>query len=69
VPTDTQYLNCQIFQMQICIIVVLLLYSGAVSGGLEKVLDQAEIISHINQQFPHGCVFIIYSGAQEQGED
>ena len=46
------------FQMQIYIIVVLLLSIGAVSGGLEKVLRQAEFIADIYQQFPHCCTFI-----------
>jgi SAM-dependent MidA family methyltransferase len=55
--------------MQIYIIALLLLYSGAVSGGSEKVLGQAEIIAHINQQLPHGCTFIIDCGAQQQGEE
>jgi hypothetical protein len=45
--------------MQIYIIVVLLLSSGAVSGGLEKVLRLAEFIADIYQQFPHSCIFII----------
>jgi hypothetical protein len=44
------------FQMQIYIIVVLLLYSGAVSGGLEKVLRLAEFIADIYQQIPHNCI-------------
>jgi len=57
------------FQMQIYIIVVLLLYSGAVSGGLEKVLKQAQFIVDIHQKFPHSCIFIVYSEAQQQGED
>jgi len=57
------------FQMQIYIIVVLLLYSGAVSGGLEKVLRLAEFIADIYQQFPHSCIFIITPEAQQQGED
>jgi hypothetical protein len=57
------------FQMQIYISVVLLLSSGAVSGGLEKVLRLAEFIADIYQQFPHSCVFIITSEAQQQGED
>jgi len=57
------------FKMQIYIIVVLLLYSGAVSGGLEKVLRQAEFIADIYQQFPHSWIFIINSEAQQQGED
>jgi hypothetical protein len=69
VPTDTQYLNCLIFQMQIYIIVVLLLYSGSVSGGLDRMLRQVEIIADINQQLPHGCIFIIDCGAQQQGEE
>jgi len=41
------------FQMQICVIVVLLFYSGSVSGGLEKVLRQAQFIADIYRQFPH----------------
>ena len=57
------------FQMQIYIIVLLLLYSGAVSGGLEKVLRLAEFIADIYQQFPHNCIFIINPEAQQQGED
>jgi hypothetical protein len=56
------------FQMNIKIIVMLLLYSGAVSGGLEKVLRLAEFIADIYQQFPHSCIFIITSEAQQQGE-
>ena len=59
----------QMFQMQIYITVVLLLYSGAVSGGLEKVLRLAEIIADIYQHFPHSCIFIINPEAQQQGED
>ena len=57
------------FQMQIYIIVVLLLSSGAVSGGLEKVLRLSQFIADIYQQFPHSCVFIINPEAQQQGED
>jgi hypothetical protein len=58
------------FQMQIYIIVVLLMYSGAVSGGLQKVLRLAEFIADIYQQFPHSCIFIINPEAQHQeGED
>jgi len=55
--------------MQIYIIVVLLLYSGALSGGLEKVLRQAEFIADIYHQSPHGCIFIINSEAQQKSED
>ena len=47
------------FQMEIYIIVVLLLFSGAVSGGLEKVLRLAEFIADIYQQFPHSYIFIL----------
>jgi ribose/xylose/arabinose/galactoside ABC-type transport system permease subunit len=57
------------FQMQIYIIVVLLLYCGAVSGGLQEVLRLAEFIADIYQQFPHSCIFLINSEAQQQGED
>jgi len=55
--------------MQTYIIVVLLLSSGAVSGGLEKVLRMAEFIADIYRQFPHICIFIIIPEAQQQGED
>jgi len=57
------------FQMQIYIIAVLLLYSGAVSGRLGIVLRQAQLIADIYQQFPHSCIFIINPAAQQQGED
>jgi hypothetical protein len=57
------------FQMQIDIIVVLLLSSGAVSVDLEDLLRRAEFIADIYQQFPHSCVFIITPEAQQQGED
>ena len=56
------------FQMQIYIIVVLLLSSGAVSAGLEKVLRQAEFIADIYKQFPHCCIFISNTQEQLQGE-
>jgi len=56
-------------QMQICFIVVLLFSSGAVSGGLQKILRQAEFIADIYKQFPHSCIFIINCEAQQQGED
>jgi len=55
--------------MQIYIIIALLLSSGAVSGGLEKVLRLAQFIADIYRQFPHSCVFIINSAAQQEGED
>jgi hypothetical protein len=54
--------------MQIYIIVMLLMSSGAVSGGLENLLRQAEFIADIYRQFPHGCVFIVNCEAQQQGE-
>jgi hypothetical protein len=54
--------------MQIYIIVVLLLYSDAVSGGSENVLRKAELVADINHQFPHGCIFIIDSEEKQQGE-
>jgi len=56
------------FQMKIYIVVVLLLSSSAVSGGLEKVLGLSQFIADIYQQFPHSCVFIINCEAQQQGE-
>jgi len=55
--------------MQINIIVVLLLFSGAVSGGFEKVIRLAEFMADIYQQFPHSCIFIINPEAQQNGED
>jgi len=57
------------FKMKNCIVVVLLLSSGAVSGGLEKVLRLTEFIADVYQQFPHSCIFIIQSESQQQGED
>ena len=57
------------FPLQIYIFVVLLLYSGAVSGGLEKVLRLAEFVADIYQQFPYNCIFILKPEAQHQGED
>jgi hypothetical protein len=57
------------FQMKIYITVVLLLYSGAMGGRLEKVLRLAEFIADIYQHFPHSCIFIINCEAQQQGED
>jgi hypothetical protein len=57
------------FQMQIYIIVVFLLSSGAVSGGLENLLRVAEFIADFYRQFPHGCIFIINCDAQQEGED
>jgi hypothetical protein len=57
------------FQMKIYIIVALLLSSGDMSGGLEKVLRLAEFITDIYQQFPHSCIFIINREAQLQGEN
>jgi hypothetical protein len=57
------------FQMQIDMIVVLLLSSGAVSVHLENLLRLADFIADIFQQFPHSCIFIINPEAQQQGED
>ena len=55
--------------MQIYIIVMLLLSSGTVSAGLEKILRKAEFIADIYQQFPHSCIFIKNPEEQQQGED
>jgi hypothetical protein len=64
-----QNFNRLIFQMHIYITAVLLLSSGAVSGGSKKVLRLAEFIADIYRQFPQGCISIINSEAQQQGED
>jgi hypothetical protein len=55
--------------MEIYIVFVILLSCGAVSSGLETVLRLEEFIADIYQQFPHNCIFIIYSEAQQQGEE
>jgi len=58
--------------MQICstvVLLLLLLSIGALSGGLEKVLGLADFIADIYQWFPHSCIFIINSAAQQQGEN
>jgi hypothetical protein len=57
------------FQIQIDMIVVLLLSSGAVSVHLENLLRIAEFMTDIYQQFPHSCIFILNRGAQQEGED
>jgi hypothetical protein len=57
------------FEMQIDIIIVLLLSSGAVSVDLENLLRLTEFIADIYQQFPHSCIFIINSEAEQRGED
>jgi hypothetical protein len=54
--------------MQIYVIFMLLLSSGAVSGGLENLFRQADFITEIYRQFPHGCIFIVSCEAQQQGE-
>jgi hypothetical protein len=54
--------------MQTSIFFVLLLPSGAVSAGLKDLLRITEFIADIYQQFPHSCIFIIDSEAQ-QGEN
>jgi hypothetical protein len=56
-------------QMQTYITVVLLLSSGAVRAGLEKVLKLAEFIADIYQQLPRRCIFIINCETQQQGEN
>jgi hypothetical protein len=45
------------FQMQIYIAVVLLLCSGAVSGGLEKVLRVAEFVAELYISSFHTVAF------------
>jgi hypothetical protein len=57
------------FQMQIYFLCVLILSSGAVSTGLEKVLRLSAFVADIYQQFPHSCIFIINPEAQQQGEN
>jgi hypothetical protein len=57
------------FQMQFDIIFVLLLSSGALSVDLENLLRIAEFIVDIYRQFPHSCIFVINSEAQQQGEN
>jgi hypothetical protein len=56
-------------EMQPYIIFVLLLSSGDVSGGLEKVLRQAKFIADIYQQLQSVCIFLIKSVSQDQGEN
>jgi hypothetical protein len=54
--------------MQIYIIFVLLISSGALSDGLVKVWSLAEFVDYIYLQFPHGCVFIMNFVLQQRGE-
>jgi hypothetical protein len=69
VLTDQLKFDRLMFQMQIYIIFVLLLTIGAVSGGLEKVVIQAEFIADIYQEFPRSCIFIINPEKQQKGEN
>ena len=55
--------------MQSYAVILILLSSGAVSGGLETVLKKAEFIDDIYQKLPHVCMFLISSEAQHQGEN
>jgi hypothetical protein len=54
--------------MQTSIITMLLFSSGVASADLENLLRLSEFIADIYQQFPHNCIFIIDSEA-EQGEN
>ena len=54
--------------MHTSIIIMLLFSSGVTSAGLENLLRQSEFIADIYHQFPHSCIFIIHSEA-EQGEN
>ena len=57
-------------QMQTYIIIAVLIFSiGAVSAGFEKLSKLAEFIADIYHKFPRGCIFILYSEAQQQGEN
>jgi fluoride ion exporter CrcB/FEX len=56
------------FQMQIYITVVFIMFSGAVIGSLGRVWEKAEFIADIYRQFPHGCIFIINPETQQQSE-
>jgi hypothetical protein len=57
------------FQMRIYITVVFLFPRGTLRVVFEKVWGQAELIADIYQQFPRGCISIIYLEALQQGED
>jgi hypothetical protein len=56
------------FKMKMFIFIVLLLSSGAISAGLEKVFKLAEFIADIYQQLERGCLFLMNSQARNQGE-
>lgn len=57
------------FQMQTCIIFMLLLFTGATSDGLEKMLKLAEFIIDIYHQLPRCCICLVNSEAQLEGEN
>jgi hypothetical protein len=54
--------------MEIYVIFMFLLSGSAVSGALRRVWKESEFIADIYHQFPHSCIFVINSEAQEQGE-
>jgi hypothetical protein len=55
--------------MQTSVIFILIFSSYVVSGVVGNLLVLREFIADIYQQFPHGCIFIIDSEAEQQGED
>jgi hypothetical protein len=55
--------------MQSYAVILIVLSSGAVSGGLGTVLKQAEFIADIYQKLPHICMFLISSETQHQGKN
>jgi hypothetical protein len=54
--------------MEMSIFIVLLLSSGSMSAGLEKVFKLAECIADIYQQFERGCLFLMNPKARNEGE-
>ena len=57
------------FQIQIYIIFVLLMFSDAVTAVSDNVLRHAKFIADIYKQFPNSCIFIINPEEQQDGED
>jgi hypothetical protein len=56
------------FKMNMFILIVLLLSSGAMSVGLGKVFKMAEFIADIYSQLERGCIFLMSSQSRNEGE-
>jgi len=53
----------------IVLFTLIILYSVAVSAGLQEVSNVAKFIADIHQELPKSCVFIMHSEGEGQGRE